>query len=370
MKILIVGCGLYGATTARLLADIGHQVLVIDKRKHIGGNCYTEKIHDIHVHKYGPHAFHTNSKNIWDFVNRFSAFNNFKLKVLVSKENKIYSFPINLMTLNQVCGINNYKDAKLFLDSCKSKTKHSGNFKDFVISSVGEMLYKIFYEGYTIKQWNKDPEILPASIAKRIPVRLNFYDYYFEDKYQGVPVNGYTAMFENMLDHNNIKCELNVDFFANRKQFEKDFDFIFYSGKLDEFFEYRHGLLEYRSLRFEEKFVDETLQGNVQINYADVDIPYTRIVEHKYFYEKQVDHSFVTYEYPDNYDVGKIPYYPVESDGNKKIYESYNDLSRNEKKYMFGGRLGRYTYLNMDQVIGMAFNDLEKLICQKKIKTA
>jgi UDP-galactopyranose mutase len=361
MRALIVGCGLYGVTSARKLAEFGNEVHIIEKRNHVAGNCFTENNCGIHVHKYGPHAFHTNSKKIWDFVNQFAEFNNFKLKVLVNNKNKIYSFPINLLTMNQVYGFD-YNKSVDFLN--KNTQKNYGNFKDFVISSVGEELYKIFYEGYTKKQWNKDPSDLPSSIAKRIPVRLNFYDYYFEDIYQGVPVSGYTSMVENMLDHPNIKVDLNVDFFPDKKEFEQDFDLIIYTGKPDEYFDYRFGLLEYRSLRFEEKFVENTFQGNVQINYASMDVPYTRIVEHKYFHNEKIKHSVITYEYPDNYEIGKIPYYPIESEANKQIYNQYFGLIENQEKVLFGGRLGKYTYLNMDQVIGMALNDMEK-ICQK-----
>lgn len=360
MNILVVGCGMYGTVVARKLAERGADVTIIDKRSHIAGNCYSECVNKIYVHKYGPHAFHTNNKKIWDFVSSFAEFNDFKLKVLVNKNENIYSFPINLLTLNQVLGISNYIDAIKFLESCK-KNEISNNFKEFVVNNVGKELYEIFYEGYTKKQWNKNPEDLPASIAKRIPVRLNFYDYYFEDKYQGIPIDGYTNLFENMLDHQNIKIILNTDFFINKKELENNFDFVFYSGKIDEFFEYRHGLLEYRSLRFEEKELCHTLQGNAQINYADISIPYTRIVEHKYFHDQTIKNSVVTYEYPDDYDIGKIPYYPIESEYNKQIYCKYQELASLESKYIFGGRLGRYTYLNMDQVIGMAFNDVEKL---------
>lgn len=363
MKILIVGCGLYGSVCARLLAEKNHDVLIIDKRNHIGGNCYTEKQHGIDVHKYGPHAFHTNNEKIWNFVNNYAEFNDFKLKVVVKNKNKYYTFPINLMTLNQVCGIDSYETAVNFLGNPKKK---SNNFEDYVTEMVGTDLYETLYQGYTEKQWNKSAKDLPTSIAKRIPVRLNYYDYYFEDKYQGVPKNGYTAMFDNILDHYRIKKVLNTDYFSNSKEFKKDFDLIIYSGKPDEFFNYKYGMLEYRSLRFEEKYFKSTFQGHVQINYADKKIPYTRTVEHKYFTDPSITHSIVTFEYPDNYDANKIPYYPIESESNKEIYNKYKTLIERSEKFVFGGRLGKYTYLNMDQVIAMAFNDVEK-ICQKKM---
>jgi UDP-galactopyranose mutase len=365
MRVLIVGCGFYGSTCARLLANRGHDVIIIDKRHHIGGNCYTEKQYDIHVHKYGPHAFHTNSKKIWDFVNQYAEFNDFKLKVIVKNKDKYYSFPVNLMTLNQVCGIDSYETAVHFL---QNNSNASSNFEEFLINRIGTDLYKMLYQGYSEKQWGKPAIEIPVCVAKRIPVRLNFYEYYFEDKYQGIPINGYTNLFENILDHNNIKINLNTDFFENKKEFEKDFDLIIYSGKPDEFFGYKYGVLEYRSLRFEEKFFNNTYQGNVQINYSDKKIPYTRTVEHKYFINPSIQHSVVTFEYPQKYDLTNTPYYPVESDVNKTIYNNYKNIADNYEKYIFGGRLGRYTYLNMDQVIAMAFNDVENICLKKKKK--
>ena len=367
MRVLIVGCGLYGTTVARKLAEVGISPHIIDKRNHIAGNCYSEKINNIHVHKYGPHAFHTNSKKIWEFVTNYAEFNSFKLRVLVNNNRKLYTFPVNLLTLNELYGCLGFKEAQNLLNSFK-KTDVYENFEDFVINNVGEKIYDIFYKGYTMKQWGKHPSLLPASIAKRIPVRLSFYDYYFEDLYQGIPVKGYTHMFENILDHKLIKVQLGVDFFDNKEELEHDYDFIFYTGKIDEFFDYRHGLLEYRSLKFKEVVVDGTFQGNAQINYADMDVDYTRIVEHKYFHDENIQNSVITYEYPDKYEIGKIPYYPVESDDNKNKYDKYKELSENKKKYIFGGRLGRYTYLNIDQVIGMALNDVEKFLCQNKKK--
>lgn len=360
---LVVGCGLYGSVFARHLADAGHKVLIIDKRSHIAGNCYTEKKHNIHVHKYGPHCFHTNSSDVWSFVNKFSDFNDFKLKVKVCHKNNFYSFPINLFTLNQIYGITSEKEAKTILNKVKVKTNKK-NFKSFVLKQLGHEIYNIFYEGYTLKQWNIPAEQLDVSVAKRIPIRFDFNDYYFTDTYQGIPIKGYTNLFENILDHENIKISLNTDFFENRQEFEQSFDKIVYTGKLDELFEYKYGVLGYRSLRFEEKTFNKTFLGNSIINYTEQNVPYTRIVEHKYFDKLNQDKTIITYEYPEDYDISKIPFYPLPCNKNKKLYEKYKNLVDNLKNYIIGGRLGRYTYLNMDQVIAMAMKDVKEEICK------
>ena len=364
MSYLVVGSGLYGATFARVLAENNKKVFVIDKRNHIGGNCYTEKINGINVHKYGPHAFHTNSEKVWEFANQFAEFNDFKLKVKVNYKDNFYSFPINLLTLNQIYGVRNQKEARSILSKIVVRNKKP-NYKNFVISRVGRELYEIFYEGYTKKQWDLDPEKLPASIAKRIPIRYDFNDYYFSDKYQGIPINGYTNFIENILDHKNIKINTNVDFHDNKKDFESKFKKIIYSGKIDELFEYKYGLLDYRSLKFVEEQHNKTFQGNSIINYTSYNIPYTRIVEHKYFENKNQENTVITYEYPEKYDGNNIPFYPINTHSNNNKYNKYRELIKQNSQYIVGGRLGRYLYLNMDQTIAMALKDAGEL-CQKK----
>lgn len=365
---LVVGCGLYGSVFARHLAEAGHKVFIIDKRNHIAGNCYTEKIHNINVHKYGPHCFHTNSLDVWNYVNRFAEFNDYKLKVKVNYKDTFYSFPINLFTFNQLYGCVTEKEAKAILNKVKIRTKNK-NFKSFVLSQLGHEIYNIFYEGYTLKQWNIPAEDLDVSVAKRIPVRFDFNDDYFTDLYQGIPIKGYTNLFENMLDHKNISISLNTDFYDNKEEFEKYYDRIVYTGKLDELFEYKHGILGYRSLRFEEKTFNKTHLGNGIINYTEIGVPYTRIVEHKYFDKLNQSKTVVTYEYPEDYDVQKIPFYPLPCNENKKIYEKYKYESSMLKKYIIGGRLGRYTYLNMDQVIAMSIKDVKEELCKSQITT-
>lgn len=365
MRFLIVGCGFYGSTFARIMASFGHYVKIIDKRSHIGGNCYTEKTSGIHVHKYGPHAFHTNSLKVWNFVNIFAKFNDFRLKIIAKNNNDYYNFPVNLSTFNKIYEIHTPKNAISFIEDNK-KYKHPENFKEYVINAVGKRAYEILYRDYTKKQWGKKPCELPVSIAKRIPVRFDFCSDYFLDLYQGIPINGYTNLFENMLDHKNIEVELNLDFFENKKEFMKSFDYVIYSGKADEFFEYRHGVLEYRSLSFKDKYFEHTFQGNAVVNHTGKDVKYTRTTEHKFFSDPSVKHSIVTFEYPEKYDYNKTPFYPVESEENKKVFEYYLDLSKKEKNVIFGGRLGRYTYLNMDQVIAMAIKDAENVLCQMK----
>lgn len=360
---LIVGCGLYGSVFARQLAEAGHKVSIIDKRNHIAGNCYSQKKHNINIHKYGPHCFHTNSTEVWLFVNRFAEFNDFKLKVKVNYKDTFYSFPVNLFTLNQIYGVVNEKEAKAILNKVKVKTNKK-NFKSYILKNLGQEIYNIFYEGYTIKQWNIPPEKLDVSVAKRIPIRFDFNDDYFTDIYQGIPKKGYTNFFENILDHENITIILKTDFFENKKEFEKSFYKIIYSGKLDELFDYKFGILGYRSLRFEEKTFNKTFLGNSIINYTETSVPYTRIVEHKYFEKLSQDKTVVTYEYPVDYDINQIPFYPLPCDKNKKVYEKYKNESENLNNYIIGGRLGRYTYLNMDQVIAMALKDSREEICK------
>jgi UDP-galactopyranose mutase len=364
---LIVGCGFYGTIFARILAESGYKVDVIDKRNHIAGNCYTETVDNIPVHKYGPHAFHTNSEEVWSFLKRFAEFNDFKLQVKVNHKDNIYSFPINMFTLNQLYGVTTPSEAKNIIRKMKKKSKQK-NFPSYILSNLGYEIYNIFFDGYTRKQWNIDPSELSESVAKRIPIRYEYNDFYFNDKFQGIPIGGYTKLFENILDHKNIKVILNCDFFENRKEFEKSYRKIIYSGKVDELFDYKYGLLEYRSLNFKTKKFSKTFQGNSIINFTEESVPYTRIVEHKYFAQISQEKTIVTYEYPENYTENKIPFYPMPTEKNKLTYQKYKSDVDLLENYIIGGRLGRYIYLNMDQVIAMALKDAKEELCKKRTR--
>lgn len=355
---LIVGAGFFGSTFARIAAENNKKVFVVEKRNHIGGNCYSEKIEGINVHKYGPHIFHTNDKKIWDFINRFSDFNNYQHKVKVNYKNKIYSFPINLMTFYQIWGVKTPEEAKNKLEDLKIN-KSSDNLEDWIKSEVGEELYEIFIKGYTTKQWNKNPKDLPSFIIKRIPIRYTFDDRYFNDKYQGTPVDGYTSIFEKMLDHPNIKFETNIDFFDNRQELSKQANKTVYTGKIDQFYNYEFGELEYRSLRFESKIFDGDFQGSSIINFTEEKVPHTRIVEHKHFEFNNSKKTVVTWEYPDSYSSDKIPYYPINDDKNNNLYQKYKNLNQDEN-IIFGGRLGKYEYKDMHQVIASAITSANK----------
>ena len=357
---LVVGSGLYGSVFARQLAEHGHKVTVIDKRDHIGGNCYSEKVGGVNVHRYGPHAFHTNSDRVWDFVNRFSAFNDFQLRVKVNYRGKYISFPINLMTINQIYGAETPAQAKRVLREVGVKGLKGDAFKTYVLSKLGRKIYRIFYEGYTRKQWNLDPSELSAAVAKRIPIRMDFNDLYFNDRHQGIPIDGYTAMFERMLNHRKIEVVTGTDFFADRKSLERRYTRIVYSGKVDELFGYEHGVLGYRSLRFKFKELSGTLQGAPIVNYTERSVPHTRVVEYKYFDKVESDRTVVSYEYPEDYSPGKIPFYPMPTEAYRTMYDKYKVMADDQSKYIIGGRLGRYIYLNMDQVIAMALTDSDR----------
>jgi len=360
---LIVGAGLFGSTIARLLTDSGKECLVIDKRNHIGGNCYTEKYENIDVHKYGPHIFHTNNKMVWDFVNNFSTFNNFILHNKANYNGFIHSLPINLSTFQSILKINEPKAAKRYIEEL-IKIDNPINFEEIAISAVGEEIYKTLFLGYTKKQWGVHPTKLPISIFKRIPIRFNFNDNYFNDKYQGIPINGYTDFFKNLL--NGININLNSDFINEREYFSEIADKIIYTGKIDEYYDYKFGELDYRSLKFEEQIINTgDFQGNAIINYTNSNIKYTRIVEHKHFNPININpNTIITTEFPATYKVGENdPYYPINNFRNNKIYGQYFNLKN--KNIYFGGRLGEYKYLNMDEIILNAIN-LFKLINNEK----
>ena len=358
---LIVGSGLFGVTFARQALDQGNKVLIIDKRDHYGGNCYTENIDGIEVHKYGPHVFHTNSDKIWSYVNRYTKFNNFTYRPKVLYQGNIYSFPINLMTLYQLWGVKTPEEAKKKIDSVKIKIENPKNLEEWILSQVGEEIYETFIKGYTIKQWKRDPKLLPSFIIKRLPIRMTYNDNYFNDRYQGVPIGGYTKMFKKMLIGADL--ELGVDYFQNKKKYDKIADKIIFTGKIDEYFGFDEGVLEYRTIKFEHKKMSGDYQGNVAINHTGMDVPYTRTIEHKHFEYLEKDNTIVTFEYPDEWDQNKIPLYPVNDEVNNSLYAKYKRLAtKNCKNVLFGGRLAEYKYYDMHQVIGSALSKSKKLL--------
>jgi UDP-galactopyranose mutase len=355
---LIVGAGFYGAVCARELTDNGYKCLVIDKRSHIGGNCYTESIEGINVHKYGPHIFHTSDKKVWDYVNRYAVFNDFKYRPKVNYKGSIYSFPINLMTLYQIYGVTTPDEAFRKLEDVKIPNNNPKNLEEWALSQVGPQIYNIFIKGYTKKQWDKDPKELPTSIIKRLPIRMSFEDNYYEDTYSGIPINGYTGIFEKLLL--GIEVQLKSDYFQQKDYFDSIAKKIIYTGPVDAFYDYKFGKLDYRSLRFETYNLNmPDYQGVAGMNYTDEEVSFTRITEHKHFEFGKQKNTVISMEYPEN---NGEPYYPINDTENNKKYLMYKELMDKEEKYIFGGRLADYKYYDMHQVIASALSKVNKII--------
>jgi UDP-galactopyranose mutase len=340
------------------MTDRGAKCLVVDKRNHIGGNCYTKDVGGINVHEYGPHIFHTNSDKVWEYVNKFSKFNHYVNRPKVYYKGELYSFPINLFTLYQLWGVKTPDEAKKKLNDVKIKIENPQNLEEWILSQIGEEIYQKFVYGYTKKQWGRDPKYLPSFIIKRLPIRMTFDDNYYEDKYQGIPIGGYTKIFEKLLE--GIDIETGVDYLNDRDHLEKKAKKIVYTGPIDEFFGCDEGRLEWRSLRFEhETFQCADYQGNALINYTEEAIPYTRICEHKHFEFGKQDHTVITKEYPQVWDASKEKFYPVNDDKNNELFSIYK-ARINTDRYVFGGRLADYKYYDMHQVVGSALVRSEK----------
>lgn len=355
---LIVGSGLFGSVFAYKAKKDNKKCLIIENRDHIGGNCYTEKRDNINIHMYGPHIFHTSDDRIWKFMNEITEFHQYKHTPKVNYKGKIFSFPINLLTLNQLWGVNTPQEASEKLESVKLNIKNPKNLEDWCLSQVGEEIYNTFIKGYTQKQWQKDTKLLPISIIKRLPIRTNFEDSYYFDKYQGIPVGGYTQIFNKLLE--GIEVRLNIDYFSDRDYYNSLANKIVYTGKIDEFFDYRFGELEYRTLELKHKRLEiEDFQGTSQVNYTSVDKPYTRITEHKHFEKSKSSVTWITEEYSKEYKVGDIPYYPINDVVNNNRYNQYNKLKDSFPNFIFGGRLAEYKYYDMHQVIGSAISKYE-----------
>ena len=360
---LIVGAGLYGCVFARQAADAGKKVLVIEKRPHIAGNIYTEKVNGINVHKYGAHIFHTNNEEVWNYVNRFASFNNFINSPIANFKGELYSLPFNMNTFSQMWGINDPEEAKAKIEEQRKEigSEEPKNLEEQAISLVGRDIYEKLIKGYTEKQWGRDCTDLPAFIIKRIPVRFTFDNNYFNAAYQGVPIGGYTKLAEKLLEE--IEVRLNTDYLKNKPEFDTIADKIIYTGPIDAFYDYKFGTLGYRSLRFETEPLDiDDYQKNAVVNYTDRETPYTRIIEHKWFEfgkdEKGEDipGTVITREYPADWKVGDEAYYPINDEANNTLYQKYRELADKEEKVVFGGRLGEYKYYDMDAVIDAALN--------------
>ena len=354
---LVVGAGLFGAVFAHESALKGKKVKVIEKRNHIAGNIYTREEEGIQVHQYGAHIFHTSDKEIWDYVNQFAEFNRYTNSPVANYKGEIYNLPFNMNTFNKLWGVVTPAEAQAKIDEQRAvlNGKTPENLEEQAISLVGTDIYEKLIKDYTEKQWGKPTTELPAFIIRRLPVRLTYDNNYFNDTYQGIPIGGYTQIVEKMLDHENIDVETNVDFFTNKEQYLKDFPKIVFTGMIDEFFDYKLGELEYRSLRFESEILDmENYQGNAVVNYTDADTPYTRIIEHKHFEFGSQAKTIITKEHSKTWEKGDEPYYPVNNDRNNHLYKSYKKLADEQGNVIFGGRLGHYRYYDMHQVIRAA----------------
>jgi UDP-galactopyranose mutase len=341
---VVAGSGFTGAVLARILSDKGKKGLVVEKRGLIGGNCYTEYKEGLEFHVYGPHLFHTSDDRVWDFLHGFTAFCQHDHRVYVSHGQRMYSFPINLMTLHQLWGVRTPEEALAKLESVRVPIQDPKNLEEWCLSQVGEEIYRTFIHGYTKKQWNTEPSLLPSSIIRRIPIRLTYNNSYFSDTYQGLPKDGYTAIFERLLD--GIEVVKDCDFLTDPSLSRKGR--IIFTGKIDEFYGYRFGPLAYRSLRFDHIRIEGDYQGSSVINYTDEAVPYTRIVEHKHFGHSDNPVSIATVEYPDDYEEGKEAYYPVGDEQNRALYEKYRAIPTD---VVFAGRLGSYQYWDMDKAI-------------------
>ena len=359
---LVVGSGLYGAVFAREAADRGKKVLVIDKRPNVAGNIYTETVEGIYVHKYGAHIFHTNDTKVWKYITRFAEFNRFTNSPVANYRGELYSLPFNMYTFNKMWGVVTPEEAAAKIEEQRQAAgiTEPKNLEEQAISLVGKDIFEKLVKGYTEKQWGRDCKELPAFIIKRIPVRYIYDNNYFNDRYQGIPIGGYNGIIEKMLE--GVEVRTGVDFFEFRKEQADIAEKIIFTGMIDEYFEYRLGALEYRSVRFETEVLDcDNYQGNAVVNYTEREVPYTRIIEHKHFEFGQQEKTVISREYSSEWKVGMEPYYPVNDEKNTRLFEKYQELAKAEGNVIFGGRLGDYKYYDMDKVIEAALNRLETM---------
>ena len=358
---LVVDAGLYGAVFAYEAKKKGKTCLVIDKRDHIAGNIYCENVSGINVHKYGAHIFHTSDKKIWEYVNQFAEFNNYINSPVARYKNELYNLPFNMNTFSKMWNIATPQEAKDIIASqiADLNITEPKNLEEQALSLVGKDVYEKLIKGYTEKQWGRDCKDLPSFIIKRLPLRFIYDNNYFNDRYQGIPIGGYTKIVEKMLD--GIEVRLNTNYLDNREEFDAMADKIVYTGMIDQFYDYKLGVLEYRSVRFEtEELPMENYQGNAVVNYTEREVPYTRIIEHKHFEFGKQPTTIISREYSSEWKKGDEPYYPVNNDKNNALYQQYKELADKEHKVIFGGRLGGYKYYDMDKVIAAALEMCEK----------
>ena len=354
---LIVGAGLFGSIFAYEANKKGKRCLVIDKRNHIAGNIYTKEVEGIQVHEYGAHIFHTSNKEVWDYINQFAEFNRYTNSPIANYHGEIYNMPFNMNTFNKLWGVVAPEEAQEKIEEEKKEYNVSEpkNLEEQAINLVGKTIYEKLVKGYTEKQWGQMATELPPFIIKRLPVRFTYDNNYFNDKYQGIPIGGYTQIVEKMLD--GIDVRLNCDFFENREELENLADKTVFTGMIDKYYNYRFGELEYRSLRFETEILDEeNYQGNAVVNYTAYEVPYTRVIEHKHFEYGTGPKTVITREYPDSWNREKEPYYPINNEKNNELYQKYKELADKEDKVIFGGRLGQYKYYDMHNVVQEALN--------------
>ncbi len=360
---LIVGAGLFGSVFAHEMTKRNKRCLVIDKRDHLGGNVYCENKEGINIHKYGAHIFHTNDKKIWDYVNQFATFNNYINSPLSLSKGKLYNLPFNMNTFYQLWGTKTPGEAKKIIDKqiLEYGVKSPKNLEEQALSLVGKDIYETLIKEYTEKQWGKKAKDLPAFIIKRLPVRFTYNNNYFNDIYQGIPVGGYNTIIEGLL--NGVETKTGVDFFGDREQLESLAHKVVYTGKIDEFFDYQHGQLEYRSLRFEHELHKiENYQGNAVVNYNDKEYDFTRIIEHKHFEFGKQDQTIITREYPEAWDRSKEAYYPINNEINQELFKKYKQESLRVDNVIFGGRLAEYRYYDMHQIIASSLTKVEEIL--------
>jgi UDP-galactopyranose mutase len=359
---IIVGTGFFGSICAHELNKIGKKILVLEKKSHIGGNCYTENRDGINLHIYGPHIFHTSNEDVWNWINQFAEFNSFINSPVANYKGKIYSLPFNMWTFSKLWDITYPYEAKAIIKKQSKKIKEVNNLEDQAIKLVGTDVYKKLIKGYTEKQWKKSAKDLPKEIIKRLPVRFTYDNNYFNDKYQGIPIGGYTKIFEKLLD--GIEVKLNEDYFINKNKWDDISEKIIYTGPIDKYYNYVYGHLEYKTTEFKHIFLknNSNFQGVAIMNFTEKKVPYTRIIEHKHFEFNESENTWITEEYPIDFISEKTePMYPVNDDENNKKYLKYKNLSLKEKNVYFGGRLAEYRYYDMHQVIESALTFIKNL---------